>query len=196
MATPVGHGLAGLVVYLASGREIRMRMAYPLLLVVFFAIAPDLDFLPGLLRGTPALFHQGISHSIGFALAAGLVGAGLFRLQGWSALSGFLLASSAWTSHLLLDLFGPDERPPYGIPLFWPLSSRPFLSPIALLPGVHHVRNTDATSLEWWQGVFAWYNLRALIAEALIVGPCVPLVLWINRWRRNKRRGTRGRADG
>jgi inner membrane protein len=160
---------------------------------MFFAIGPDLDFLPGLLRGTPALFHQGISHSLCFAFAAGLIGAGLFRMMGWSALSGFLLASCAWASHLLLDLFGPDKRPPYGIPLFWPLSDRPFLSPVAFLPGVHHVRNTDASNLEWLRGIFDWYNLRALITEALVVGPFVPLAMWLNWWKRKKRIGSRGK---
>lgn len=181
MATPLGHGLAGIVVLILADRDRPRQSAYPFLLVVCFAVAPDLDVLPGLLRGTPALFHQGISHSFGFAIAAGLIGAGLFHIKGWSAFNGFLLASCAYASHLFLDLLGPDKRLPYGIPLLWPLSSRPFLSPIALLPGMHHVRTTDASNLELLRGILDWYNLRALAIEALFVGPFVPLAIWLKR---------------
>lgn len=184
MATPVGHGLSGLLVHLVMGRDGPRHSAYPLLLAVAFAIAPDLDVIPGLLRGKPALFHQGISHSIGFAIAAGLAGAALFRIKGEAARSGFLLASCAYASHLVLDLFGPDRRLPYGIPLFWPLSSETYLSPVELLPGMRHAATTDASTLEWMRGILDWYNLRALAVEALIVGPLVLLALWFMRSRR------------
>jgi inner membrane protein len=153
-------------------------------LAVAFAIAPDLDVIPGLLRGKPALFHQGISHSMGFALAAGFAGAALFRIKGGAALSGFLLASCAYASHLVLDLFGPDQRLPYGIPLFWPLSPETYLSPVQLLPGMRHATTTDSSILEWLHGILGLHNLRALAIEALIVGPFVLLALWINRHRR------------
>jgi inner membrane protein len=176
--------MAGVLVYLVTGPDSPRRRTCLLLWAVAFAIAPDLDVVPGLLLAQPALFHQGISHSIGFAIAAGLVGAASFRMKGEAALSGFLLAACAYASHLLLDLFGPDRRLPYGIPLFWPLSLETYLSPVELLPGMRHAATTDATTLEWLRGIFAWHNVRALVVEALILGPCVLLALWLKRMRR------------
>lgn len=78
MATPIGHALAGYSVYLVSqaGYDTRQRGKYELVLLsIFMAVAPDLDFIPGLLQGTPNLYHQGISHSLGLALVAGVVSA-------------------------------------------------------------------------------------------------------------------------
>ena len=71
MATPIGHGLLGVVVYLlGTQRGGPARWISLLSLTLFAAVAPDLDFLPGLFVGKPALFHQGISHSLIFAIFA------------------------------------------------------------------------------------------------------------------------------
>jgi membrane-bound metal-dependent hydrolase YbcI (DUF457 family) len=118
MASPVGHGLLGYGI----GRlgESDAGPTGPLLLATcaVFAIAPDLDFLPGIAMGQPALHHQGISHSLivglGLSLAAALLlwrGATQWR-RAWA------LLFAAYSSHLVFDLFGPDGRPPIGIPLF------------------------------------------------------------------------------
>lgn len=39
----------------------------PLVCAVILSIAPDSDFLSGLLVGEPALYHQGINRSLSFA---------------------------------------------------------------------------------------------------------------------------------
>ena len=183
MATPIGHGLVGYAVFLFL-KKWKRGLPVPLLfLAVFFAIVPDLDFLPGLFMGQPALYHQGISHSLSFAFVSGIV-CGLFvRGQNRSFFPVFLLIFVACTSHLVLDFFGPDGRTPYGIPLLWPFSSTHFLSPIQLLPGVHHVRTTDAPTGEWLLGVLHWDNLIRIGKEILVIAPLVLLAVWCNRPR-------------
>jgi len=37
----------------------------------FMAVAPDLDFIPGIIVGKPTLYQQGLSHSLGFAVLIG-----------------------------------------------------------------------------------------------------------------------------
>ncbi|HXK60924.1 MAG TPA: metal-dependent hydrolase [Acidobacteriota bacterium] len=178
MATPIGHGLAALSLFWASGR-IGQRTFPFLWLAVIFALMPDLDFLPGMIIGKPAAFHHGVSHSAGFALVAALIGTVLAR-RGTGRLSGalFLLLFFSYSSHLVLDYFGSDSRPPYGIPLFWPLSSERYLSPVPLFHGVHHVRSTDGRLAEWVQGVLSWQNVEAIALEVLLLLPFLMAARW------------------
>jgi LexA-binding, inner membrane-associated putative hydrolase len=91
MATPVGHSLAGYAIYrfLVPGEDHRPAL---LLVAVGMANAPDLDFVPGILAGAPATYHQGGSHSLAFAAAAGVTGAVMLHaVVGTVARSGFLL---------------------------------------------------------------------------------------------------------
>ena len=124
MATPIGHAVAGLVISGVSKPQTRKERIALALVCTFAALAPDLDVIPGLLLGTPARFHGGISHSLGFAVALSLAIAGAYRLVGKPSKEIFLLAVTAYISHLALDMLGPDGRPPYGIPFFWPLVVR------------------------------------------------------------------------
>ena len=130
MASPLGHLLAGL----ALGRafdDSSGRGALALSIgCVALALAPDLDFLPGLLQGQPALYHQGPSHSlvVGLALSLGaalLIGRGRRQL-----LRTWLLLFAAFGSHLAIDSLGPDRRPPIGMPLLWPFCDTTWLAPV------------------------------------------------------------------
>ena len=186
MASPVGHGLIGF----AIGRlgESDGGPAGPLFLAtcMAFAIGPDLDFLPGIAAGQPALHHQGASHSLfvglGLSLAAAMLlwrGAAL-RLRVWVVLF------AAYASHLAVDLFGPDERPPIGIPLFWPLSDATFLSPLTLLPGIHHASATSTATGQWLMSVFSWVNVKAIAVELIVAVPLL-LVAELRQRRRHAR---------
>ena len=174
MPTPVGHALAGLAV----GAAVTWRR--PLLgpwrdMVLFGALAqaPDLDFLPGILLGRPEAFHHGASHSLGFALLAGLLMALWGRRQGqgqaWRwALMGFLV----YLAQVLADAASVDTSFPYGVPLWWPLSDAYVIAARPLFLDVWR---------KPWGLPLVWHNLRAVGLEVLILGPPAALMIWLTR---------------
>jgi membrane-bound metal-dependent hydrolase YbcI (DUF457 family) len=168
MATPIGHSLAGLTAMALAPRRDR-RPLFVLALVM--ANLPDLDFLPGLLVGRPALHHQGISHSLGVAAAASLVAALVLRQRGIALGVAGRVALVAYTSHLALDLVGPDSRPPIGIPLLWPLSDAAVISPVTILAGFRHAGRTDASIADWLGGMLDVRNVGAVALEAVLLAP-------------------------
>jgi inner membrane protein len=187
MATPFGHILAGYVVFTASTSNKRQDRWTLLGLCLAMAIAPDFDFLPGILVGKPALYHQGISHSIGIAAAASLILSLLYSLKRNTLLTdcGWFLV--AYLSHLVIDLWGVDARPPYGIPVFWPFSSRTYIAPWPIFPGVRHAHTTAVTSSEWLITIFQPANLVAISIEAMVLLPVIVLVHSLrNGWSRDK----------
>jgi len=140
------------------------------------AIAPDFDFIPGILQGQPNLYHQGLSHSLGAGLLVSFVAA-LIVSDGtlWKKWS---LLFVAYASHLALDFFAPDGRPPYGQPLFWPISSEYYFAPTGwqFLWGVRHAKATSAPIGDWLSGILQMQNLGAIAIEALVMIPIVVLV--------------------
>ena len=184
MATPIGHGLAGYLVYRGFARGNSTDSKRLMLLCVCLAISPDLDFLPGILYGQPALYHQGVTHSLAFAAAAGLIATMVDKTYAkapGSLLGKWSVLSLAYTSHLFLDLFGPDKRPPYGIPLFWPLSDATYLSPVQIFWGVHHAKSTSTSTMEWVMGILDVYNIGAIGIEVAVVLPWILLVVYVQR---------------
>jgi len=182
MATPIGHALAGYAVYgLSRRKEDRERLGV-LLICIAMAIAPDLDFVPGLLFGRPALFHQGITHSMGFALAASLVAAAVYRLIKGKGFVGILfLGFLSYMSHLLIDYFGPDTRMPYGIPLFWPINGEYFISPVQIFLGTQHAESTSATTGAWIQGMLHVHNMSAIAWEIALIAPLILVGGWYRK---------------
>jgi membrane-bound metal-dependent hydrolase YbcI (DUF457 family) len=177
VASPVGHGLIGLAVgsLATSGKPPRDHHRAAALCAVL-AISPDFDFLPGILVGQPALYHQGVSHSLGFAGAVGLLGAAVLRPAGWKEFTRLWVAcAAAYASHMFVDLFSPDERPPYGVPLFWPFADGYWLSPVPLLPGIRHSASTATPTGEWLASVFSWTNVRAIGVELMVASPLLLL---------------------
>lgn len=154
------------------------------------ATAPDLDLIPGILQGQPILYHSGISHSFGFAVGLSLIMALILKWFGWSFRRTLLMGLIAYSSHLLLDPLGPDGREPYGIPLLWPLSSETFLSPIPLLPGVHHANSSSASIAKVVSGVLSLHNVMAIGIEVLLIVPfCFlrPAIDWLRGANRHSK---------
>ena len=179
MATSVGHAIAGYAISRfskASDSGIRLNI---ILLCVFVAAMPDLDIVPGLLLGKPVLYHQGISHSLGLAIPVSGIIAAVYKLNGKSFSVIFLLCFAAYSSHLALDFIGPDGRPPLGIPLFWPVSERTFISPVTILLGISHASSTGDSTSEWIQNLMSFRNVGVIIVEGLVVAP---FIIW-DRWR-------------
>ena len=176
MASPVGHALMGYAVYRVTASPERKGSRTTLWLCLLLAIAPDFDFLPGLLLGKPALYHQGISHSLGFALVLSLAVAVVYSPSWKSLWADWGLFFLAYASHLIIDLFGPDARPPYGIPLFWPISHAYYLMPFQIFWGVHHAHATLATTGEWVTAILNLRNVGAIILEVVVISPIILFV--------------------
>ena len=143
------------------------------LLCIFIANAPDLDFLPGLLMGTPALYHQGVTHSFGFAFIVSLAMAMIYRLNGQSFGAIFGMCFLSYGSHLAIDFFGPDARPPLGQPLFWPISAEHVIAPRPVFWGVHHAHSTSTSTLQWVSSIVDLSNLWAVTLEIVLIGPYI-----------------------
>jgi len=189
MATPIGHLLAGYAVGRGATLGTKPAQRNLLLYCMVLAVAPDLDFLPGLLQGQPALYHQGISHSLAFALVVSLIGALALRPRSYGLLATWGLLFAAYSSHLLIDLFGPDRRLPYGIPLFWPLSDSTYLSPLSIFWGMHHAARTSATTAQWFAGIADLYNVGAILIEIVLIGPFAVLAEVVSRRKRSRQPG-------
>ena len=173
MATPLGHSLAGYAVYsFSSGGKDHNRHNLTLLCIVM-ANFPDLDFLPGFLIGSPALYHQGVKHSLGFGLMVSMGIAGIYHFKDNLFSTVFTLCFMSYLSHLLINFLGPDGRLPYGQPLLWPLSVEHYIFPVSVFLGAHHVRSTSATTLEWIHGILNLRNLSAMSVELVLISPFI-----------------------
>jgi inner membrane protein len=169
MASPVGHALAGVLIYELLEQDRRGLVGQiredsgiwkRLLPYVFFPNLPDVDFLVGyLFYGDPHLLHFGITHTLGFVLLVALLAAP-FRFLG-SALRTGMVTGLLVGSHLIVDISCGDpmmgERS-IGMMLFYPFSSMPVHSPWVLFWGVRH---------QTWRALFSFHNLLAMIWEAV-----------------------------
>jgi inner membrane protein len=188
MATPLAHSLAGYAIStLADGAPGQHRMSRSLLCVVI-ANAADLDFLPGALMGSPVLYHQGITHSLGFALLVSLGVAAIYWFRGKSFSPMFFFCGLAYLSHLLIDFLGRDGRSPYGIPLFWPFSEDYVISPVPVFWGVRHAGAMTDSTQKWLEALLHPYNLGAMVVEVAVL---LPFVL-LGQWRRRVAPGQQG----
>jgi inner membrane protein len=190
VATPIGHALAAYAVYHFSAGTASENRRIFLGLCVLMAIAPDFDFIPGMFEGQPALYHQRISHSLGAAVVVSLVAALVYGMKTGEVCASWKWFFLAYASHLLLDFIGPDGRPPYGQPLFWPISSEYYFAPasLQLLWGVRHAKATSAITSEWISGILQPHNLGALSIEVLLTLPMVLLARCVSslKSRRNQ----------
>ncbi len=126
MPTIVTHPAIPLAIGLGLGRK---TVSTPLLVCgVLGSILPDLDVIAFRL-GIPyaaAFGHRGFSHSLLFACAFALGGAGLCRCWRATFLQSFLFLFAAVGSHGLLDTLTNGGL---GIALFWPWSEHRYFLP-------------------------------------------------------------------
>jgi inner membrane protein len=77
-------------------------------------------------------------------------------------------------AHALVDALGRDYRPPYGVPLAWPLDGRYLIAEWAFFLDVRR------GPLGW---DVMWHNLKAMGLELAVLGPPAALVLWLRTRR-------------
>lgn len=153
MPSPVGHALGGIA---AAWCLVPRRSRHAAALLAAVAVAPDLDLIVGT--------HRGASHSVGAAVLAGAAVWVVLRSPRWAAATAL-----AWGSHVLLDWLSNDTRPPFGIMALWPFTSGYYKSAIEIFPPV---------SRRYWEARFWVYNLRAVVAELILLGPVAAFVVW------------------
>jgi inner membrane protein len=179
MPSPVGHSLVGCIIYQATEDAAvgRRRWLVPLL-YVFAANAADLDLVPGFLMGNPNLYHRGISHSLGLAaLFAVAFGPILACCAGERLRRATAIAFLLYLSHPVVDCFNVDIRPPFGVPLLWPLSSAYYIAPFPLLLDVQR----QGTGGNFLTSLLSVHNLQTVTVELLVFLPCLGLVC---AWKR------------
>ena len=155
MASPVFHGLAGagLAVAMAGGFGLplfasgRKTGAY-LAAGAVLACLPDVDYLPGLLRGYLNTTHQQATHSVAWVLLAafGIWLLGRVWKPAWFGKRTLALLLVLIASHLAIDLVTEDRLAPYGIPLWAPFSDVAVRGPFALLPAWDKTALADMAS--------------------------------------------------
>ena len=122
MALCLAHATAGYLAYEALRPAGPHRPAL-LAGAVLMANAPDLDFLPGILIGAPAVYHRGMTHTVGALLVVSVAAWAVARiLRSRSAWWWGLAVAAAYGSHLLVDWMTVDAVPPTGIRMLWPLT--------------------------------------------------------------------------
>lgn len=187
MPSPIGHMLAGVAISgsvptSAPHESPRAAVLLTLLLAALAAI-PDADLL------LPVV-HRGASHSVAAIALVSILAMGVTRwVTGGVHWRMVLVCAAAYASHPLLDWLGTDTYLPRGVQIFWPFSDRFFISNLDLFP---RLERRNLLSLATFYG-----NLRAGIAEVLILGP-VALLPWLVRrlmWPGDGARSTRRTLD-
>lgn len=173
MPSPVGHALGGAIVGLvfearpaAGGRPLdRLRKACSSPLVVAGAVAavlPDVDFIWGR--------HNMETHSLGAAVAAGVVGwcwRGRQPMLAW-------VVGLAWASHVAFDWLGSDDTAPLGVMALWPVTSTFYFA---------HAYVFEAISRRYWLDGFLAHNLWAVTTEVAMLAPSAAAAAW---WQARK----------
>jgi inner membrane protein len=160
MSSFLGHSLVAYSLFSLDRRKwpFTRRRAMWLGWLVVLASAPDIDYLVAAL-GSPA--HQGsrITHSIAFSLILPLLSVGvLYFVKSLKSRQRRLLsicAVLAGLSHLVLD-FLVGVTP---LPLFWPLGSTAFVSPVGILPSAGRIQLTN------------YYLYRNVLIEVGVLAP-------------------------
>jgi inner membrane protein len=172
MPLPIGHALSGIAFFQARPGMFFKNKCFDAFFFIFLANLPDADFLPGLMLGSPNLYHHGIFHSLGAALAVAVV-------VGWM---GYQKQRHFWRfsvpvfliffSHLLLDFFTRDFAAPYGLPLFWPFSKNYYIAAHPVFINI----TRSAHSANFFSSLFSRHNLEAAMREIMLLGGLVILV--------------------
>ena len=180
MASPLGHSVLGLTIALASSPASSRKIWRLGVFCIFGANSADLDFVPGLFIGDINRYHQTVSHSLFAAALFGVMSAWLAPYLGETRLRVGTMGFSAYASHLFLDFLVVDERPPLGIPMFWPFMSDHFIAPWPLLMGIRHGVPGDDL-IEFARQFLSLHNLIALGLEFILLLPALTIAVMFCR---------------
>lgn len=129
-------------------------------------LLPDLDLLAGV--------HSAYTHSIGGAVAVFLVSLAVTGWRRWPLAAG---AGVAYLTHPVLDFLGEDTAAPFGVMLFWPLSSEYFHSDLDWFRAIDR---------RYWLAGFWSHNLRSIAVELAVLAPLAAVVILARGAGRNR----------
>ncbi len=180
MPSPIAHSLMGYLICRVTIKSFKGQKWYIILLCIFIANIPDLDFLPGLFVGSASRYHHGISHSIGFSL---LFAFGCYFILGLLKQDhmkrSVITVFSLYFSHVVLDFLTKVPDKPYGELFLWPFSNKYYMAPFSFFPVIHFHGATG----EFFFSLLSLQNLIAIGVEFAILSPIVVAVeLWKYRW--------------
>ena len=175
MPTPVGHFLAGAIIWTA----LRQRANIVLFVaILFFALLPDVDFIFGFVVGDPNRYHHQFTHSLLFVIVMGVIGGLIYaKWRQQNVLVSSAIFAIAGTSHVILDILAVDKREPFGCPLWWPFLKDFVISPVLLFSDVSRVSD----SAMFFASLFNVHNLKTVLIELVVLMPLLFLVIWRNR---------------
>ena len=193
MPSPVAHSLLGCALgaafFVPRDRGASLRAALRqnrglLWLSVAAALAPDVDYLPGLVMGSLNAVHRWYTHTLGWSLLAALALWLIGRQMpaggpdrpfagkpGRWALAGLTLIAF---SHLAADWMTEDLRPPYGLMALWPINDHFYIAARSIFP---HLQKADFGQL------FCRYNAWVLTVEMAWCLPPLLVVLFYKQIR-------------
>ncbi|MGH8659486.1 MAG: metal-dependent hydrolase [Gammaproteobacteria bacterium] len=174
MASPVGHSLMGLGLYLVLSP--RRHLSDPLrrwktiALYIFLANLPDVDFLVGFLfYGRFNILHGEMTHNASFLIITSLLFATLCQDHS-SLIRSFFTVFLLIGSHDLMDFLSSQNlglQRAYGIAFFYPFSQEKIGAPFSLFYGVRHKNLEQLFSLE---------NLWTIMYELCVFLPVLALI--------------------
>ena len=83
----------------------------------------------------------------------------------------------------MLDFIAADSRFPFGIPLFWPMSSEYFILSNPIFPGIHHSHLDHATIGQFLDDLFSIHNLLVVVLELAAMIPFLIILMVLKRYR-------------
>ena len=181
MPSPIGHALAGAAIAWLSdlppghtsrtgkheSRRWNRANADPHLALACAGLAtlPDADLLL-------PIAHRTVTHSVTAVAAVALFMIVATGVTGKVTPRAGLACVTAYASHLLLDWLQADPTPPFGIQLFWPMSSEWFISGWEIFRGTERQHLLEAATIA--------RNAVAVGQEVAILGP-VAAAAWLVR---------------
>jgi hypothetical protein len=177
MPTPIGHSLAGFAAGEAAGVRLAKRRWVSMLGLMLIANLPDADYIPGYLVGRPNAYHHYALHGIGAAVSVGAVIGMFYWLRFRRFLPYFALTSATYSTHLLLDYLAVDTSAPFGLQLFWPLTTKFFVSPFPVFMDIAKGQNNEA----FFASLLAWHNLRSILWELVVMVPVIVALRFFKR---------------
>lgn len=171
MPSPLAHALTGYIFYDKKPFLFFEKGFSNFLFYLFLANLPDIDFLPGFLIGEPNLYHHGLSHTLGAALFVALLFGTIFHFWKERFWSVTIVTFLAYYSHVLMDYFTQDLRPPFGVMLFWPFDSSFYISDLLIFKNVFR---SDISST-FFITLFSRENIETFVWEAFLLGVLISL---------------------